>query len=54
MEVREFFKKAKKICERDMNWCETCPITEYCSDGIFSSVEAEIEDLIEIVEMEDE
>lgn len=52
MEVRKFFKKANQICEQNIGGCMECPITEYCSDGIFSSIEAEIEDLIEIVEKE--
>lgn len=39
MEVRKFFEKANQICRQNIGKCKECPITEYCSDGIFSSVE---------------
>lgn len=50
MEVKEFFEKAKAICEHysDVE-CPRCPLDEYCSDGIFAMNSEKAESVIGIV-----
>jgi hypothetical protein len=51
MEIKEFFKKAKQICdENGDDFCAECPLCGYCSDGIFGNDESEVDKLIELVE----
>jgi len=49
MDVKEFFNKAKEICDKTIGHCTKCPLSSFCSDGIFSGTSKEIDELIEIV-----
>jgi len=46
MEVKEFFEKAKQIC--DESYCTNCPLRSYCPSASFANQD-EIENFIEVV-----
>lgn len=52
MDVKEFFDRAKDICNDNLGACQECPLTYFCSDGIFAGTGKEIGELIEIVTKE--
>lgn len=45
MDVKEFFNKAKEICDNNLGSCTECPITSFCCDGIFAGTSKEIDEL---------
>lgn len=50
MDVKEFFEKAKSICEQHSDKeCPCCPLNEFCSDGIFGMSSEKAEIVIDIV-----
>lgn len=50
MDVKDFFKMAKVVCDDfGERSCSECPITSYCTDGIFASENSEIESMIKTV-----
>lgn len=50
MDVKEFFEKAKAICEQySGEECPYCPLDKFCSDGIFSMNSEKVESVIDIV-----
>ena len=50
MDVKDFFEKAKQICENHSSVeCPCCPLDEFCSDGIFAMNREKTERLIETV-----
>jgi len=49
METKEFFNKAKEICDNNIGHCTKCPLTSFCSDGVFSGTSKEIDELIQTV-----
>lgn len=50
MDVKEFFTRAKKICDDNYGHCRECPITNYCRDGVFAADEHEVTALITVIE----
>ena len=50
MDVKEFFRKAKEICDRIYGDCRECPITNYCCDGVFAANEREAAEIVAAVE----
>lgn len=50
MDAKEFFEKAKAICEHYSDEeCPCCPLDEFCSDGIFAMNSEKAERVIGIV-----
>lgn len=45
----DFLLKAHKICDENMGKCEDCPITEYCTDGIFAEKKETFQTMIKKV-----
>lgn len=50
MDVKEFFCKAKAVCENHDGDCRDCPLTDYCCDGIFAAGEHEVDEIVASVE----
>lgn len=51
MDVKEFFNKTKEICNNNLGSCIECPISSFCSDGIFAGTSKEIDELIQTVKL---
>ena len=50
MDVRDFFEKAKAICEHYSDEeCSCCPLDEFCSDGVFAMNRDKTERLEDLV-----
>lgn len=50
MDVKEFFEKAKAICEHYSDKeCPCCPLDEFCDAGIFAMNSEKTESVIDIV-----
>ena len=50
MDVKEFFVKAKAICdEHSDEECSCCPLDEFCESGIFAANRDKTERLIDFV-----
>jgi hypothetical protein len=50
MDVKEFFRMAKEICDRNYYDCRECPITDYCCDGVFAADEYKVAEIVDAVE----
>lgn len=50
MDVYEFFRKAKDICDRNHEDCRECPITDYCCDGIFAENKNRVIEMVVTIE----